>query len=105
MGKTTITVSDETLSRFKSIKTDADDAQDGPDHSNESFLQALMDTWVAVDDEHYRDETRSDIIEDIRETLDDFDTEQTDLSGQKAIINRIDDLETELTRQHEGLKR
>lgn len=55
MGKTTITVSDTTLERFRSLKADVDDAQDGPDHSNESFLQALMDTWEAAEDGYYDD--------------------------------------------------
>lgn len=49
MGKTTLTVSDETLERFRSIKAELDDIQsDCPDHTNESFLNALLDTWEQV---------------------------------------------------------
>jgi len=49
MGKTTLTVSDETLERFGSLKSELDDVQtDCPNHTNESFLNALLDTWEQV---------------------------------------------------------
>jgi len=58
MGETTITVSDRTLERFKHLKSESDEHQDSvPDHTNESFLQSLMDTWEAADDGYYDDET------------------------------------------------
>jgi hypothetical protein len=49
MGKTTLTVSDDTLDRFRDAKGELDDLQpDVPDHTNETFLQALLDTWERV---------------------------------------------------------
>lgn len=53
MGQTTITVQDKTLQRFKQLKQELDDVQNAPDHSADSFLKALMDTWDAVEDGYY----------------------------------------------------
>lgn len=105
MGEwTTLSVRENTQERFNELKEQATD-DNGPPVSADAFLGSLLDTWDAVDDEHYQDEARAEIIEDIREQLDGFDTEQTDLNGEKAIINRIDDLEAELKTHMEGLRR
>lgn len=46
MGQTTITVHDETLERFKDLKRELNENHpESPDHSAESFLNALLDTW------------------------------------------------------------
>ena len=51
---TTISVSESTLDRFKSVKSDLNDAQDSvPDHNADSFLNALLDTWEAAQDGYY----------------------------------------------------
>jgi hypothetical protein len=50
MGKTTLTVDESTHERFKKQKAALDDVQDAPDHTTDSFLNALMDTWEASGD-------------------------------------------------------
>lgn len=100
---TTITVEDNTLERFKRLKAQATD-EHMPEQSANDFLHSLMDTWEAVDDGMYQDESRKDIIEDIREQLNDMDGQQTTLDGKREIIGRIDDLETELTTRLDRLQ-
>jgi archaellum component FlaC len=100
---TTITVEDDTLERFKRLKAQATD-EHIPEQSANDFLQSLMDTWEAVDDGMYQDETRKDIIKDIREQLNGLDGQQQTLNGKREIIGRIDDLETELTTRLERLQ-
>ena len=51
---TTISVEDKTLERFRDLKAELDDRQDGaPDHTADSFMWALMDTWEAADEGCY----------------------------------------------------
>lgn len=50
MGKTTLSVDESTLERFHQQKTALEDVQDAPDHTTDSFLNALMDTWEASGD-------------------------------------------------------
>lgn len=45
MGKTTLTVDEATHERFRQLKRNLNDVQDAPDHTTDSFLSALMDTW------------------------------------------------------------
>lgn len=70
MAWTTITVQEETLDRFRELKEGLNDGQpDCPDHSNESFLQSLMDEWEA-DPEADNDECNVEAItEHLDETL------------------------------------
>jgi len=68
--QTTITVDESTLERFKQLKAELDNAQSSvPDHTNESFLQSLMDTWEAAEDGYYDDDNVSEIAEEIKEQL------------------------------------
>ena len=60
MGQTTITVSEQTLERFKSLKAELNEQQGPPDQTNESFLHALMDTWEAASNGYY-DDDRDDV--------------------------------------------
>ena len=68
---TTISVEDKTLERFRDLKAELDDRQDGvPDHTADSFMWALMDTWEAADEGYYSsDDTLTDIT-DLEERLD-----------------------------------
>ena len=51
---TTISVDENTLERFREIKAELDDAEDGvPDHTADSFVSALLDTWEAAGDGYY----------------------------------------------------
>jgi hypothetical protein len=51
---TTISVKSDTLARFHELKDELDDAQDGvPDHTADSFLSALLDTWEAAGEGYY----------------------------------------------------
>lgn len=53
MGQTTITIDESTLERFKSLKTELDETQQAPNHTNDSFLKCLMDTYEAANEGHY----------------------------------------------------
>jgi hypothetical protein len=51
---TTITVEDDTLERFNRLKVELDTNQpDVPNHSSDSFLKCLMDTYDAAQEGHY----------------------------------------------------
>ena len=62
---TTISVEGKTLERFRDLKAELDDRQDGvPDHTADSFMSALMDTWEAADEGNYSsDDTLADADE------------------------------------------
>lgn len=53
MGKTTLSVDERTHERFNELKAELDEEQDAPDHTADSFLSALLDTWDATDDDSY----------------------------------------------------
>lgn len=54
MGKTTITVQEDTLERFNRIKQEADDAEPAcPDTNADFFLGSLLDTWEKVEEVGY----------------------------------------------------
>jgi len=56
MDKTTLTVDQDTLDRFNDIKNQLDAEQSGvPDHSADTFLNALLDTWQAVEGGMYEE--------------------------------------------------
>ena len=109
---TTLTIEDSTLERFKALKQELDREQSSvPDHTNESFLKALMDTWEAADNGYYDDGTE-EIQEQLNEVQEMLESAQDsweylnaeELHGTvhqsdeqiKRIINRIDDLENRL---------
>lgn len=99
MGKTTITVQDETLERFKQLKSNAT-ADDMPEQSADLFLQSLMDTWDGVEEGHYSD--REETLQVISEQLENMDLKQTSLDEEhitETIKKRIDDLESQLPRK------
>ena len=65
---TTITVDENTHQRFRELKRELDDRQDGvPEHTSDSFLSALMDTWEAADEDYY---TSNDELDEVSELLD-----------------------------------
>lgn len=96
---TTITVEQKTLERFKELKRELDEIQaDVPDHNADSFLKCLMDTYEAAQDGHYGESNDpltlsevAEIAEQLQEHIDYPEREGTD-----RIINRIDDLESQL---------
>lgn len=98
MGKTTITVDKERLERFKQLKRELDETQEAPDHTNDSFLKCLMDTYEAAQEGHYGEPNDpltlsevDEIAEQLQELIDYPDSQDT-----QTIINRIDDLESQL---------
>ena len=65
---TTITVDENTHQRFRELKRNLDGRQDGvPEHTSDSFLSALMDTWEAADGGYY---TSNDELDEVSELLD-----------------------------------
>lgn len=65
--KTTLSVDPSTLERFKDVKAELDDQQSAPDHTADSFLNALLDTWEAADDGYYNTEWNTDALEELLE--------------------------------------
>lgn len=89
-----MTIDKSTLERFNSLKEELNEQQDGPDHSADTFLQGLMDTWEAVDEGHYNSD-----VEELAEELKDELSMANDPSVEvdtETILNRIDDLESQL---------
>lgn len=92
MGQTTITIQDETLERFKQLKAELDDEQNAPDHSADSFLNGLLDTWQAVENGHYEDAIDSEAIAGKLDAIEKRLENQTltlDASERSAIAREI----------------
>lgn len=94
MAQTTISVGDQTLERFKKLKSNLDEAQsDVPDHTNESFLMALMDTWerddAPTDARALSDADVQDIINEIAATADDTGRVDDDALARE-VVSQID---------------
>lgn len=97
---TTITVEDSTLERFKQLKAELDEQQDAPDHTNESFLQALMDTWEAADDGYYSEPSADIIAKELEgEFLSEEQAKEIMECDNSEVLKRIDDLESQLPKQ------
>lgn len=99
MEKTTITIDGDTLDRFKERKDELDDAQpDVPDHSANSFLNALLDTWE-------RDDHDAPVPVDLRGDGDDMPTgfeglleaDKEDIEELKKMIDRVPERTAERT--------
>jgi len=95
MGRTTLNCDTETKSWFDELRPDAASSED-------EFLRALL--------AHYDDTTEQDSLFGEEIEVIDVDAVRDEISmanepDTERIINRIDDLETELTRQHEELGR
>lgn len=89
---TTITVEDATLQRFKRLKKQLDEQQDAPDHTNESFLKALMDTWEAADDGYYSEPSAEEIAEQLKNELSMANEPGVEMDVPE-LYERIDELE------------
>jgi len=101
MEPTTITVDEQTLARFKSLKAELDEAQpDVHDHSADSFLPALLDTWEAAEDGYYEEPSADAIADQLRQEIDSLAVNGA-VHDEEAeqIIRRIDDLESQLPRK------
>jgi len=86
MGQTTITVDEEKLERFKSLKQDLDESQpDVPDHTNDSFLKCLMDTYEAVQEGHYGEPNDPLTLSEVDEIAEQLATELETLAFMGAI--------------------
>ena len=102
---TTITVEDSTLERFKQLKQELDDVQDAPDHTNETFLKCLMDTYEAVQDGHYGEPDGPLTLSEVDEIAKQLKNEISMANepgvevDTESIIKRIDDLENTLPRK------
>jgi len=62
---TTISVDESTLERFHELKDEFDEQSDLPDHTANSFLSALLDTWEAAGDGYYSDPPSEDVSEQL----------------------------------------
>ena len=77
-SNTTITVDESTLHRFKAVKSMLEDIQDkSPDHSADSFLNVLMDTFEEVYDGDHEpgDGTGVDESEIAQQVVEDLTTQ------------------------------
>jgi len=96
MGKTTITVQDSTLERFKELKAELDKAQDAPDHSADTFLSALLDTWEKVNEDGYGNDVsvNANVIEKIAQRVERLDHDVSRLVEQtEPIANGVENME------------
>jgi len=66
---TTITVSDETLERFKSLKSETGDGEAIAELSSDQFLNSLLDAWEENDKSIYGTPT-VEVPQDMRKQLD-----------------------------------
>jgi len=105
---TTITVKDSTLERFKRLKGELDDKQNAPNHTNESFLQSLMDTWEAADDGYYSDPSADNIVAEIKDQLDTlaFQGALTEAEAERLMnsLKTIEERTGRLEQQFEALE-
>jgi hypothetical protein len=102
-----------TLERFRELKGELDDKQEGPNSTVDTFLWALMDTWNAVDSEkdtpvNYGERMDVDAEEVANQVVDEIDSlafqgAMTDSEADR-IIGHIKDLETEIKTTLEGLR-
>jgi len=96
MGNTTLTVEESTLERFKSLKRELDSRQDSvPDHTSNSFLAALMDTWEATDETKAtpdQDVTVESLVEEVQNQISMANEPGVEIETQK-LIDRLDKLE------------
>jgi len=98
MGRTTLNCDTKTKSWFDELRPDAASSED-------EFLRALLAHYDDSDDvELYGvgDDEPVEVI-DVDAVRDEIS--MADEPDTERVINRIDDLETELTRQHEELGR
>jgi len=67
--RTTISVREQTLARFNDALSDINNERDSvPNHSADSFVSALLDTWAFVDDD-YNDPSVEELTEVLKEEL------------------------------------
>jgi hypothetical protein len=101
MGKmTTISVKQETRDRFNDLKAELDEQQNAPDHTANSFLSALLDTWEAVDDDHYQDVNADLIAEELKQEIDSLAFDGAVFEDEaERIMARIDELESRIPKQ------
>lgn len=117
MGTTTLSVNESTLERFKEQKGWADDAQpNSPDHTADSFLNALLDTWERVgeipeggpeaitdalsDEEVAIIGTEAAVVDDLAERIGDPDA----LEGIRASVETVETRTGRIERQLEELQ-
>ena len=109
MGEwTTLSVRDGTRDRFNNLKSQMNE-EHLPEMSADVFLNSLMDTLEAVEGGYYKENQQKDvdvsaIADEVANQISMANEPGVEIDTQK-LINRIDDLETELTTQHESLKR
>ena len=88
--ETTLTVKDGTAERFKQLKAELDGVQDAPDHTHDTFLNALLDTYEAAENGLYENaDDQSPSSPDV--DMDAFVDELIDELGAKAGGPHVDD--------------
>lgn len=88
-----MTIDKSTLERFNSLKEELNEQQDGPDHSADTFLQGLMDTWEAVDEGHYNSDVE-ELVEELKDELSMANDpgEEVDVEGLYDEIEKVQEL-------------
>jgi len=92
--QTTITVDEPTLRRFKQLKEELDEQQpDVPNHTADTFLHALMDTWEAADEGYYSEPSADEIAEELKQDLEMIQDTRDDVQELEPIVERLERLE------------
>jgi chaperonin cofactor prefoldin len=101
MGKmTSISVEESTRDRFNRLKAELDEQQNAPDHTANSFLSALLDTWEAVDDGHYQDVNADLIADELKQEIDSLTFDGAVFKDEaERIMARIDELESRIPKR------
>lgn len=69
VAESTITIQDSTLERFNQLKEELSEQQEAPDHTAETFLNALLDTWEAAENGYYSDPSAEEIAEQLKDEI------------------------------------
>jgi len=99
MGQTTITVDESTLERFKTLKEEHSEEQpETPEHTADTFLHALMDTWEHAKGNTFTQSPAEEIAKELQDELT-MAKEAGEAVDPATVIKRIDDLESQLPRK------
>jgi len=108
MAQTTITVDAATLERLKELKTELNDVQSAPDHTNDSFLHALMDTWECEDEADNPDMIAEQVVDlftaEVVEPFNAIETQlDTDEIAEEVAAQVMKDVDSRLSAIEEQL--
>jgi len=106
---TTITVESETLERFNRLKENTGD-DDIPELSSDQFMKSLLDTWEENGESIYGEQPEAKAIaQELKESMDILTPEQaeriTEQGDDRAVLNRLDDLQTHIDSRFNEVQR